>query len=198
MRAGPVGVLAGTPAELVRAAVDQARVTHRDPRCAAGAVAVAGAVALAGRHGPLDRTAFISSLVEMVQAVDDGFAAEIGGLPAWSDQPPPVALRLLRRRGLVEGRGPWRGMPVNVVPSVLWSLYAFLRTPDDYWEAVCTAIWVGGDTDTTGAMTGAISGARLGAGALPGGLIDALNDGGAWRAEALAALAAECVGIEVF
>jgi ADP-ribosylglycohydrolase len=44
---------------------------------------------------------------------------------------------------------------------VLWSLYSFLRSPEDYWETVCTAIAVGGDVDTTAAMAGAVSGAYL-------------------------------------
>ena len=38
--------------------------------------------------------------------------------------------------------------------------------PDDYWATVCTAIGVGGDTDTMAAIAGAISGARLGPAAL--------------------------------
>ena len=54
---------------------------------------------------------------------------------------------------------------------MLWSLYAFLRSPDDYWETICTAIGVGGDTDTMAAIAGAISGARLGVAALPADLI---------------------------
>ncbi len=58
----------------------------------------------------------------------------------------------------------WQGISAFVTPSVLWSLYAFLRSPDDYWETICTAIAVGGDTDTMAAMAGAISGARLGVG----------------------------------
>ena len=54
------------------------------------------------------------------------------------------------------------GSPPVVIPSLVWSLYAFLHAPDDYWTAVCTAIAAGGDTDTMAAITGAIAGARLG------------------------------------
>jgi len=75
---------------------------------------------------------------------------------------------------------------------VAWSLYAFLRTPDDYWTAVCTAIAVGGDTDTMAAITGAMAGARLGPAALPGRLVARLNDRGAWTAADLADLARDC------
>src|SRR6266536_1238268 len=41
MRAGPIGLLARDTAELVELAVAQSRVTHADPLCAAGAIAVA-------------------------------------------------------------------------------------------------------------------------------------------------------------
>jgi ADP-ribosylglycohydrolase len=79
-----------------------------------------------------------------------------------------------------------------VVPSVLWSLYAFLRSPDDYWETIRTAIAVGGDVDTTAAMAGAISGAHLGLDALPDGLARAVHDQGTWGFGDLVALAHEC------
>src|SRR5918998_1675940 len=48
MRAGPIGLLFFDDHEsLIRAARDQGSTTHRDPRCSAGSVAIAGAVALA-------------------------------------------------------------------------------------------------------------------------------------------------------
>ena len=48
MRAGPLGPLLGDrPDELRRIVMEQSRVTHHDSRCAAGALAVAGAAAIA-------------------------------------------------------------------------------------------------------------------------------------------------------
>ncbi len=82
-----------------------------------------------------------------------------------------------------------------MTPSLLWSLYAFLRSPDDYWETICTAIGVGGDTDTMAAIAGAISGARLGVEALPTELLGRLNDRGEWGADALVELANSCAAI---
>jgi len=79
-----------------------------------------------------------------------------------------------------------------VIPSVLWSLYAFLRSPDDYWETVCTAIAVGGDTDTMAAIAGAISGARVGVAGLPQSLLSRVNDRGEWGPGELAELARSC------
>jgi ADP-ribosylglycohydrolase len=79
-----------------------------------------------------------------------------------------------------------------VVGSVLWSLYSFLKSPDDYRQTIRTAIAVGGDVDTTAAMAGAISGARLGLVAVPQGLAQRLTDRGTWRLAELIALADEC------
>ena len=77
----------------------------------------------------------------------------------------------------------------SVTISVLWSIYSFLRHPDDYLDAVSAAISAGGDVDTTAAMTGAISGARLGLNRLPLNLAEHLNDQGDWRYDDLVDLA---------
>jgi ADP-ribosylglycohydrolase len=79
---------------------------------------------------------------------------------------------------------------------VLWSLYCFLKYPDNYLDAVCTAISAGGDTDTTAAMTGAISGARLGLDAIPSDLVAFVNDRGKWTAGDLARLARKATLME--
>jgi len=72
----------------------------------------------------------------------------------------------------------WDRISPYVLPSVLWSLYSFLRTPNDFWETICTAVCPGGDVDTTGAMAGAISGAYNGVGSIPEGVKDRLQDAG--------------------
>ncbi len=76
------------------------------------------------------------------------------------------------------------------MPSVVWSLYAFLHAPDDYWTTVCTAIAVGGDTDTMAAIAGAICRSPAGPrrAARPTSCAR-LNDRGDWGADALADLA---------
>ncbi len=195
MRAGPVGLLAQTPEELVHAAVEQARVTHADVRCAAGAVALAAAAGLAARDGPVVRPELVCGVAEMVRPLEPVFAEAIEGVASWSERPAAALATLRRVRATEIGPGRWPGISIHVVPTVLWSLYAFLRTPDDYWESICTAIWAGGDTDTTAAMVGAMSGARLGVAALPSALLEALHDRSVWRASDLADLARECGGI---
>jgi ADP-ribosylglycohydrolase len=197
MRAGPVGLLFNGDQERWRqCAREQSRVTHHDPRCAAAAVAVAGAVSLAASPGPLIVPDFLAQLADWCEPEDASFSAAVRGLEAWHHLEPAPAARHLGNTGLDPGhQGEWRGISSFVIPSVLWSLYAFLRSPDDYWEAVCTAIEVGGDTDTMAAMAGAMAGGRLGPAALPAGLVARLSDRGAWNADALAGLARECAAL---
>ena len=190
MRAGPIGLMFhDDPKRLIAAAHDQGRVTHADPRCSAGAVAIAGAVALALDPAPVDTAAFLGSLSGWAGAFEPSLAAYLENLADWVALPPAEAVKRIAGAGHESGAGErWPGISPFVVPSVLWSLYAFLRTPDDYWEAVCTAIAVGGDVDTTAAMTGAIAGARSGIKAIPADLTRRLNDQGTWGMDALIAL----------
>jgi len=61
----------------------------------------------------------------------------------------------------------WEGISPFVISSVLWSLYSFLKSPNNYLNSIKIAINVGGDVDTTAAMTGAVSGSFLGIDAIP-------------------------------
>ena len=90
----------------------------------------------------------------------------------------------------------WPGISPFIISSVLWSIYSFLRNRDSYWDAIATAISVGGDVDTTGAVTGAISGAWLGIEALPQHLIRILNDHGSRGYAELVALTEICYEIK--
>jgi len=194
MRAGPVGLwYHAEPGELVRVAAEQGRITHQDPRCCAGAAAVAGAVALALRPGPIQPTAFLGELAAWCHPLDAEFAGHLLSLVGWLNLPPAEAVQPITAAGAEPDLiGGWQGISPFVVASVLWSLYAFLRTPDDYLATIYTAIAVGGDVDTTAAMAGAMSGARLGLSALPQEAVQQLNDRGAWGYEELLGLARDC------
>ena len=195
MRVAPLGALyRDDEARWRRYAREQSSVTHLDPRCAAGAVAVAGATVLASRAGPIEPAAFAGQLAAWVEPEHLGLASAVRELAEWAALDPVVAAERLRAAGLDPGhRHPWRGISAYVIPSVVWSLYAFLRSPDDWWETVCTAIGVGGDTDTMAAMAGAVAGARVGVSALPAPLVARLTDRGEWDGPALIGLARRCV-----
>jgi poly(ADP-ribose) glycohydrolase ARH3 len=191
MRAGPLGLLYPHDLRLLtRVAVDQARVTHHDPRAIAGSVAMARAVAIAGRRGPISSATFLAEVSAAMEPLDAGFAGTVRGVREWCHLAPADAVSAIAARELEpEALAGWHGISSFVVSSVCWSLYAFLQAPDDFWEAIRVAIRVGGDTDTLAAMTGAISGARLGARALPGLHLARISDGGLPLSEELSALA---------
>ncbi len=194
MRAGPIGLLFhDRPAQLIAAACDQGRITHQDPRCCAGSVAIAGAVAIVLQTEAIDPAALLDRLSNWTGQVEPTLSALLQDLKRWIDLPPTAAAEIITEAGLPEGyERRWPGISPFVIPSVLWSLYAFLRSPDDYWETLCTSIAVGGDVDTTAAMAGAISGAYLGLAAIPDDLARSVNDRGSWAYQDLVNLARQC------
>jgi ADP-ribosylglycohydrolase len=194
MRASPIGLFfSDDPEKLIQAAHDQGRITHQDPRCSAGAVAIAGAVSLALQGEPLDPERFLTPLSEWAGEIEPSVAACLRQLIAWVGMPLDEALPRIATAGLDPGTSVgWEGISPFVTSSVLWSLYAFLRSPDDYWQTIGTAIAGGGDVDTTAAMAGAISGAHLGLQAVPADLAHRLTDQGTWGFTELVELAEQC------
>jgi poly(ADP-ribose) glycohydrolase ARH3 len=197
MRAAPIGLVYWDDVEqMIAGAHDQGRITHRDPRCSAGAVAVAGAVLLALR-GKVDREAWIAELSCWVRALDPALAEGIRSLGEVLDAPPVSVLATISQFGRTSDYdNGWEGISPFVTTSVLWSLYSFLWHPDDYWATISTAIEAGGDVDTTAAMAGAISGAYLGLDALPLHLANKLTDRGTWGLKELISLAHECHAVK--
>lgn len=194
MRVSPVGLwYHDRPEECARVAAEQGCITHQDPRSCAGAVAVAGAVSLALRPGPLQPAAFLDELAAWCEPYSSEFAGYLRSLVEWLKLPPAAAVQIIAAAGAEPALvGGWPGISPFVVSSVLWSLYAFLRTPDDYLATISTAIAVGGDVDTTAAMAGAMSGTRLGLSALPAAAAQQLTDRQRWGYEALLKLAEDC------
>ena len=64
-------------------------------------------------------------------------------------------------------------------------------------DAISLSISVGGDVDTTAAMTGALSGAYLGINALPQKLSKMINDQGEWTYSELIELADGCCRLKL-
>lgn len=201
MRAGPVGLFFFDNAQmLIQAAHDQGRITHKDPRSSAGAVAVSGAVALVIRAEKVNPELFLSTLADWTHTISSDFSDQLRNLREWLHLPPEEAANVISQAGIESDYiddDEWKGISGYVIPSVLWSIYAFLRTPDDYWETICTAISGGGDTDTTAAMAGAISGAYLKIGAIPSRLTGYITDRGTWKFDELVELAHRCYEIKI-
>jgi ADP-ribosylglycohydrolase len=96
MRAGPIGLIFhDDPEGLVRAATEQGTITHADPRCSAGAIAIAGAVDLALRAGSVEPAPFLARLGELSEEVESRFATYLRRLTRWLPLPPERAVILI-------------------------------------------------------------------------------------------------------
>ncbi|NOK19055.1 ADP-ribosylglycohydrolase family protein [Corallococcus carmarthensis] len=143
-------------------------ITHKDPVCAAAAAAFAQAVALGMEQEALTPAAFCEALALSAAVHDKNLAEEIRHLPrllTWDTQ---RALNQLRKVGVPpsELKGV-DGLPCHVVPVLLTSLYATLKVPHDFREAVVLTLRCGGEADVAAALTGALLGAHLGTRAIP-------------------------------
>ena len=198
MRAAPIGLLFHDDrAGMLQAAHEQSWITHQDRRCSAGAIAVAGAVVLAMQQDAIDVPDFSLQLSRWTRPSDPILADALKRINEWIDCPPDQAAMIISKIGLPLGHSDeWQGISPFVTTSVLWSLYSFLRSPDEYWETICTAVSVGGDVDTTAAMAGAIGGARVGLEGLPASLTRLVSDRGSWGYNDLVDLAHRCHAIK--
>jgi ADP-ribosylglycohydrolase len=199
MRVAPLGLLhAHDLTTLHDEAVAQGRITHADPRCTAGTLAIARAVAGALRGELAQPKLLAEAMADWAAPHDPVLAEALQALPGWLVLPPHEAAARIAGLGYGAGeRPPEAGDAIGpfVTPSVAWSLYAALRCPADYEEAIATAIAVGGDVDTTAAMTGAIVGAAVGLGGLPRELAVLVHDRGSDGFDSLIALASRLAGL---
>ena len=155
MRAGPIGLLFfDDPEEMVRAAHDQGRITHRDLRCSAGAVAIAGAVSLAVRGGEVEAERFLTQLAEWAAPFEGSVVDALRQLAEWVPLPPEEAATLISGSGT-----PGLSDEVRAYRFVTTACCGACTSwePKDTGE-ICTAIAVGGRGHDRG-LAGAISGA---------------------------------------
>lgn len=159
MRVAPVGLLFHDDLDLVW---EQARLsalpTHMHPLGIEGAQVLATAVALAAGSDRLNRDEFFDVLATCCTS-------------------PEYAGPLRRAGRITDPRDlPLFGNGIEAQSSVVTAIACFGLTLDSYEQTIVNAVLLGGDTDTIAAMAGAVSGAYLGAGALPGKLLAALEN----------------------
>jgi ADP-ribosyl-[dinitrogen reductase] hydrolase len=160
MRSAILAACAGSDASRLRVLVRAStRITHTDPRAEEGALAVA----LAARASLESADAF--DAVAELQHIRD--AVEGDELRRALE----TVTRLVEERAdagaLVDALGLARGVSGYVNQTVPVALFCWGRWHSDYRTAVEAVIGLGGDTDTTAAITGALVGARIGAAAIP-------------------------------
>ena len=152
-------------AELVRAS---ARLTHIDPRAEEGALAVALAAERSLRHGPtLDALAALDEIRERTTGEELRSALAAVKRLACDEADVAVLCRELGCSGGVSG---------YVNQTVPVALFCWCRWHTDFRSAIEAVIGLGGDTDTTAAITGALVGASVGAERIPAEWVSGMAD----------------------
>jgi ADP-ribosyl-[dinitrogen reductase] hydrolase len=179
MRSALLGVCLGDQPERLAAYVRAAtRLTHTDPRAELGAWLIARAAYLGATAGPAGVTA-------------DAFFRLVQEGPLQPDRELQRLLATMERHArqgdaaekVAEELGLQRGVTGYVYHTVPLALYCWLRAPGDFRAAVEEVILLGGDTDTTGAITGALVGATVGVQGIPAEWLNGILDWprtGAW------------------
>lgn len=132
---------------LVQASVDSSRVTHADPRCVWGAVAVNQAIA---------------------HLLDGGSIADVPCAAVEGTDEPAVRQAILHaaKTDVREIRA--GGYVLDTIRAAFWCLLQ----NDGLEEVVVAAVSLGDDADTTGAVAGALAGAAYGVNAIPRRWVD--------------------------
>jgi ADP-ribosyl-[dinitrogen reductase] hydrolase len=143
MRCAPIAMrYRNDPDRLRDVSIDVSRITHANPLCTWSSVAVDQAIAALLNGVP-------------IAGALSGSSAGIENAQVRSaiDHATPAKREAVKSAGFV----------LDTLGAAYWSL---LQTPS-FEDAVVTAVGLGGDTDTTAAVTGALAGAHYGVEALP-------------------------------
>jgi ADP-ribosyl-[dinitrogen reductase] hydrolase len=152
MRCAPVALLArGDAALLARWSAESSLITHANPLCVAGCVALNAAIAALLDNPDADVIAAATLATDHGQ-VRDAIAAA-----------PSICADDLKSGGYV----------LDTLQSSFWAL----TNHATFKDAVVAAVNLGDDADTTGAVTGALAGAKRGASAIPPRWLDVLRGG---------------------
>lgn len=158
MRCSLLGVCAGGDEQLKQLVHKSTRITHTDPRAEEGALLVARAAGFWKTPESRTPTQFIHAAAASVAGAElrDALDAAAQALKAgWS------CLEFADSQGWSNGI---KGYVNHTVPA---AIYCWARWPNDFRRCVESAVMLGGDTDTIGAIAGGICGANLGAEAIP-------------------------------
>ena len=163
MRAALLGLWAEDEAELWALVRASSRLTHTDPRAAAGATLVARWAREAG--APSDRIAAIARELEGVDDLRERVLEAIAAAER-GDSLEVYAQTHDARLGVT-------GFIVETMPAVV---YCWLRHRGDPRATLEAVVRLGGDTDSVGAIVGALLGAEHGASGLPADWIEGIRD----------------------
>jgi ADP-ribosylglycohydrolase len=154
MRVAPIGLYFDDLDRVADVARASSLLTHGHP--AAVEAAAAGAIMVALTLADANPQSVYEQVEDRCCKSSTDFAAIWRKIPVLLPQDPND---VLVDGGLGEG---WVGEE-----AVASAMYCFWRSPDDFEQAIRTAINTDGDSDTIGTITGSVMGARLGVAAIP-------------------------------
>ena len=178
MRTAVLGLWFGDDHEsLVSVVADISRLTHQDSRSVAGGVAIALAANQLYTADEIEPHSFCNLLADVCGDINSEMSELLRLLP---DQIGTAgAMDFLAHSGQVKPEFQKPIISPFVIPTVLASIYCVLIHPDSWINAVTSAVGLGGDVDTLGAIVGALAGARLGFDSIPPNLVNSVHDSNA-------------------
>ena len=152
------------PQEIVRRSQDLAKIILREPRvltgCACFGLLLRQVLQCRDRE---ELPGIVQKVGQELRPVDPSFEEILN----WVLSLLPLSVE----EGLVE-----LGTGYSILESLFAALYAFLKNPDDYGEAVSNAVYAGDASDSVGFLTGAFLGAFKGEEAIPRELRENVKD----------------------
>jgi ADP-ribosyl-[dinitrogen reductase] hydrolase len=164
------------PDMLSAVAADVSRITHQDPRSIAGGVAVAKAAQLLSVGAGENAVDFCQEIASTIEPLEPVFAGLIRELPGLIDEDASTTVGSIAWAGMERPEFDSPIITPFVIPTVLASLWCLLRCPSSWSQAVVSAIRLGGDVDTLGAIVGSLAGVKLGVTAIPEHLAENVVD----------------------
>lgn len=161
MRSAVIGVcFASDPQQMERYVRACTTITHTDPKAFQGALLIASAAAYATTH-PGELFAAEKCLQTLLPLARDEQLKQYMGLLQKALAAKESPQRLAGKMELKEGV---TGYINHTVPL---ALFCWLRWPHNYKRSVSEMIRLGGDADTTAAITGALAGISCGVSGIP-------------------------------
>ncbi len=143
MRCAPIAMrFRANPARVRSVSIDVSRITHANPLCTWASVAVDQAIA-----DLLDGAPIASAIAASAHGIDNT----------------DVVDSIAHAQSATRDETKSGGFVLDTLSAAYWSL----SQTNTFEEAVVAAVGLGGDTDTTGAVTGALAGAHYGYAAIP-------------------------------
>ena len=161
MRSAILGVYANYDTALLKNLTHaSSRITHTDERATQGALIIALAAQYACTRSPSEIIA--KELFDLLHChiTDSELCVMLDKTAAALDKG-------LNCNAFADEIGLSKGVSGYIIHTIPAALFCWLKNLHDFRSAIEDVVLLGGDTDTTGAITGALAGATLGASGIP-------------------------------